>query len=575
MASLSTALAESGHLPAENHPRGDVVAAALAKALCDPCQRARYLDRDNRLTSYAFLDVAIWSASAYVITLSPDVLAFDLDHDDDVAKAHSLARKLREDGRPVLIVHSGRPGHMHLWAVVADAASRTHWIERAKARGLNPRRFMRPPGSPHRFGDIPPLPSDALDFLAGIGAERRRDDARPSHDYWLQTLRTGQCWQRRDTSPSNLLWLIAKGAAQSGWSFADYRQALADEDSAGGVGYRRRVAKSGWERADEWLERHVWRKAVAAAGPVPEGGGPDVALRLAEVDAAITAADWGGQTGATDRSVLEALLERARAWGVLSPNMSTREIAEVARVTQPTASRATQRLRISGWLALERRGGPGSVVDTRTGEIMPKSRLGTTWRLQVPRTLRPADIRVDAQDRITYVCTDGGCTEDDAIMRALDDVARRGGIGHNGGRVLVALRANGPMANADIAKTLCNDHVTAGRMGSIRRLMRKLTELQLVGKEGESWVVVNDLGAALTTAAANLDLTGKAASVKQQHEQDRIDYDDRVRYWGTRRGVRGAENHGVANLNQRVSQRRSNVAPRGGDGVQGDVGGQQ
>jgi DNA-binding transcriptional ArsR family regulator len=511
----------------------DSVAVALAAAVADPRHRAQYLDEDNWGTGeWDNVGVAARSGRAHMVTVADDVLAFDLDTDDHVAAAKSLIAKLRKDDRPVLLVPSGRAGHCHLWTVVADPQAREHWNARARARGISPRKVMRPPGSPHRSGLPIKLEIDALEFLAAAQIERTQrehDDDRHRPDFWLKTLRTGRCWLRDDTSLSNLVWIIANRAIEAGWSYSRLRAALADPDNAGGASFRAKAAKRGTEAAEEWLSQFVWPKAVRTAGQ-PSGSDrapfEDVQEQLAQVRAAVGRARWPGVAGATDRACLLVRIERAQSCGVRSVNMSDREVSEAAGVSRKTVGNSNRRLRAAGWLRLNQRGGWVADHDPQTGEIFDERSVGrraSVWSFAVPKQqVAEEDTHPPRPDPI-YAVRRGGCTDMGSSRGTLlADIRRWRGIGLNAPRVVEQLLNAGPMTVKEIATSL-----VLGERNLRDRLMPKLRDLGLVTlDDAYRWKLVDDFDAALESAAVDLGLLGKAAAVKVQHDRERADYDE-------------------------------------------------
>ena len=303
----------------------DPLMVELSMALADSGSAARYIDPANKSSSQDSIHRAAVSGLAYFITVRWDVLGFDLDTEAQVTSARGFAKVLVEDGRPVLLVPSGREGHAHLWAVIANREDAAHWRERARARGLRPRFTMRPPGAPHRWGAGVQLPLEAVEFLSAIRAERTDTDGRLDPD--LRMMHTGR-WVRipRDTSESNKLWLFALYAARKGWTFADYRNAVANPDNGGGARYQRDLFKRGFEATTGWLHRQVWAKAVDTVGRTPGGGGPELEAHLDAIDDAIAVANWTYRGGTTDRAVLKAIVARMRAWSTWTIGFSHRAV---------------------------------------------------------------------------------------------------------------------------------------------------------------------------------------------------------------------------------------------------------
>ena len=180
--------------------------------------------------------------------------------------------------------------------------------------------------------------------------------------------------------------------------------------------------------------------------------------------------------------------------------MSYRELAEAAPCGLRTVQRAIPRLKAAGWLYEADRGRGRTVTDESERHERADA---TRWRLRVERA--STDARLDHTGG-----TPRTRTELSVVMsRARLDACRWGGIGLNAPRVLDVLTERGPLDVRELAALLGMDR------GHLRaRLLKRLAEHGLVvrGPDGR-WSVVDDLTAALETAADALGLTGKADAV--------------------------------------------------------------
>lgn len=531
--------------------------AALAALVAHPTDpHARAIDAENRNAGrLPGIAEATDTGTAYMVNVAPDVLALDVDTDpDDHAarrSAEALADQLAADGWPVLRVASGRPGHLHLWAVIPDADA----LDRAKfaaiTAGWSPRAVMRPPGAPHRSG-LPALVLDDPAAFADAVEAARADEAAevPDRDRydWRRILRTGKLPASLDLVPPGVgagywrvLW-IAVGAARAGLTLDQLRAELADEANRGGVAYRRRLTRTAKSHADHWLDAYVWPKAASNARKRPEvpADATEARRQLDRIRAAVEATAWTGIGGATDRAVIVAILDRAHARGSLTPTMSLREIAEAAPCHRNTAKAATDRIRAAGWLLVAERGRGTTDLDA-DGSYRERANA-TRWRLRLPaeHRARTCDTEGTPPARTSLSGTSA---------RARLDACRWRGLGLNAPRVLDALDAYGPMTSRALADRL------GLSWGNLRyRLVPRMVALGLLVRTGDAFALADDLADALVDAAASFDLDGKADEVAAQHAEERAGYlDHRERTRADRERNRAAR---MASKRAAVTERR-------------------
>lgn len=496
-------------------PVPDLDRAVLAHLVAHPIKpRPFYIAQGNAHDGWAHdVDTAARSGRAYALTVAPDVLAWDLDTPAQVSAGHALVDELRRLDLPALLTPSGRPGHGHLWVIAPSATARADVRARARAHLLpDPRTTIRPPGAPHHTYPPPALPLAAAEFSRAVAALR---DAHRDAFEWRTVLASGRFprgWPG-ERSGSAMTWHICIRAIRSGVALDELRRMLADPAHRGGTTYRARLTRQGKQHGDHWLDHYVWPSAERAAG-VPSPAPADAAEAREQLDAlaaAIDAAPWRGQAGATDRSVLLALVRRGHARGSLTPTMSLRELAEAAPCVLSTVQRAIRRLEAAGWLYKADRGRGRTV--TANGEHH-ESADATRWRIRIERAATVARLEHTGG-------TPRARTELSVFTsRARLDACRWGGLGLNAPRVLDELTARGPLDVAALAGSL---ELNRGNLRA--RLLPRLASHGLVvrGPDGR-WSVVDDLTAALETAADALGLTGKADAVAAQHAAERAAY---------------------------------------------------
>ena len=493
-------------------PLPDLDRAALAELVAHPTNPRPFLiASDNERQAWADdVHTAARSGTAYALTVAPDVLAWDLDTDAHARAGHALAAELRRLDRPTLLTPSGRDGHLHLWAVVPDQSERARVRERGRAHGLpDPRRVMRPPGAPHRSGEIPEFLDCPAQFLHAAEAARAAAEANRGRLDWRELLATGK-WPRGwqgEGSGSAMVWHVCIGAARAGHGLDTVRRMLADETNRGGATYRGRLTRHGKQHGDYWLDRYVWPSALRRASVALPADAHEAREQLDALVAVIEATPWPGQAGATRRALLLAVIARGHKRGSLTPTMSYREMAEDAPCSFRTVVRHAPALVADGWLQKVEQGRGRTVIEN--GEHRERADA-TQWRIRIP-VARPVTTGGTPPARTSL---SGDST------RARLDACRWGALGLNVPRVLDELTARGPLDVTALAGALGLNR------GNLRaRLLPRLASHGLVtrGVDGR-WAVAHDLDAALSAAAEALGVTGKADAVAAQHAAERSGY---------------------------------------------------
>jgi hypothetical protein len=107
------------------------------------------------------------------------------------------------------------------------------------------------------------------------------------------------------------------------------------------------------EREVRSIARSIHKRQPCSTAP---DVGEHVHAALNQYESAVWAQPWKGMAGNTDRAVLLALVSHARTYGSMIPagirvSISFRQLALAAGCSFPTARKAAQRLRQSGWVA--------------------------------------------------------------------------------------------------------------------------------------------------------------------------------------------------------------------------------
>lgn len=355
---------------------------ALAKAVIRPGSRVFLLNADNTADAWVSLDTAVSSGRAFVIEVDVDVLAVDADSAESGAAAERLAQEMQRAELAPVVMASGRPGHRHVICRILDPDLRQLFADRARAASLDVRKAIRPPGAPHRLGLPvallePRAPQDAVAALA----PRDRDSASGSAPGAIskemrQLLLHGDIEQRRE-SRSEVVQSLALAFVDAGLDCDDLLRALLDGRNAGGDKVRELAAKRGLGHARRYV-RGSWKKAADFARRRPAiRDREDAIVALARIDAAIESSPWPGRSGAVDWSVVRAHLRVARRLHDLAPDVSDRELAELAGVHYQTVARSHRRLQHAGWLRRLRRHHDANAA---------------RWQLRLPRTRRDTSV---------------------------------------------------------------------------------------------------------------------------------------------------------------------------------------
>ncbi len=480
-------------------------AVRLARAIARPGARALLLTRDNAGDGWVPIEAAVAGGRAYAIEVRRDVLALDGDRPDAGEATAVIARALRARGLEPLVTPSGQPGRWHLWCRIAAVELRRRVAEEARRRGLDVRRCIRPPWSPHRLGlpAAPPAPGEVDAAVAALGPRRAHGRLSPAT---RRRLRHGD---PAAPSRSECDWSVALGYANAGRSADDLWRALMDERNAAGAKVRELAARRGLGEAHRYVGlRH--RRAASYVAAHPAIATPtDARGEILTIREEIALLPWPGRTGDTDRAVLEAEIDLRLELGRLQASVSERDLAERVGMTRPTVAAARHRLHDQGLL-----------------KRIPTDRRCTqahTWRLyRPPRALfghtdlhPPSGGRQGmAKNRASEVWRHG----------------RVGGLGRGCWRVWQLLDPEEPVAAVELA------HQLGVHPSTVRRRLINLAKVGLAERlehDGTWRAVERDLA----TVARELDVdedTGQpqveraAARQRERHDAERDAWEQEV-----------------------------------------------
>ncbi len=447
----------------------------------------------------------------FAVEVRPEVLALDADTRDLAEAACDIAGEMEQSGLEPVVVASGQPDRVHVLVVIDDAELREQWRHRAKNAGIDVRRTIRPPLSPHRLGlpgalVEPTSPDEALRRLqqpryAASGLRARQHLS----DKMLSLLRYGDTSQKFP-SRSEGIQAFATASVNAGLPFTYFRKVLLDPKNELGQKVRDqpdpdRYLRLSWRSAEKYVAEHPLE---------------DTRREARDTVAAIrrTAADHSWRR-VSDQAVLMALCNRAEAVGTVDAlDMSVRDIAVEADVDKSTVQRALTRLQDRGWLEQVRAG---------------RGLAASTWKLDTPSELLLQDAHTYSRGGVShvYASCNGSAVESVPEPRALTDLGADiwapDGLGKQSAGVLRCLLLHGPATTTELAQLLDVNRSTT------HRWTRPLLDEELIRKRDDKrWelaVTPDELEDHLQLLASRLGVAGRREDARARR-QDEID--DRV-----------------------------------------------
>ena len=316
------------------------------------------------------------TAATYAVEVAGDVLALDADSLQQSAwLREALAPELRALGFNPVLVASGRPDHLHLFCRLDSSQRVTDFgaLVFALPREQRPdwrklKEGIRPPGAPHREGLPVALVSpsswaEALDYLIdGRSVTRPRTDAEPGEvlKFMLDSL-SPNCRdaleapvaEKQYPTRSERLRAVLVGFGNAAYA-ADLLGRLPDLTPLllplllslpGGS----KLTDEDPKGAEKRLRRELVRVVKFVRSYPPERQEEKTQGIIGRVFADAMAKPWG-RSSATDRAVLQAVLNLAAAAGKTELHASERVLAARAGVARATAGRSLRRLAEAGWL---------------------------------------------------------------------------------------------------------------------------------------------------------------------------------------------------------------------------------
>ncbi|MFB8025910.1 MULTISPECIES: winged helix-turn-helix domain-containing protein [unclassified Streptomyces] len=318
-----------------------------------------------------------------------------------------------------------------------------------------------------------------------------------------------------------LTMALAVGASQQGraWQPADFHRALLYSATSGGTWARRLRERKGTEYAEGKLTGMLLkaREMVERQPAITcRQSGWEAVTRVREaVDSAVWRTKGGGDTDLKNLTVRLGLCERG---GGLDHDLSVRRQAELMGCAKQTAANSNERLRRTGWLALEV-SGAGSDQSSK-------------WRLKIPAWAG----EVSAAPGHPPAAGEGGAgtsvlpvhTDTKRLGRLVGhDAFHRYGHGTSGARLLTLLDATEGVSAKELRDTLGLHRTTVAR-----RLRELLTDGLVVELEGLFYLApalagpvgVTGDDQALDEAAVQRGTAGAGFRRRRRHAKERRDY---------------------------------------------------
>jgi predicted transcriptional regulator len=306
----------------------------------------------------------------------------------------ALAEELRHAGERPIVLASGGHGRVHVFCRLGP--DKSVWVRRCGELGLDVRRWIRPPMTPHRLRGRSSFisPTTARDAARDLAWRERSELPAKIWHAVKEGVPVG--------SRSQTILSVALSMVNHGWSFPQFENTL--------LSRKYKLSEKLYEMSPEGRNRYLrgrWEKAVERARLSPAiRFAQDGIAEVLRMRAVVWAADWPGRTDKRNRRVLHALLEIAIEAGGAACSFSHRQAAERSGYSRPTVDSALAELQREGWLKLNQRG---------------RGKRASDWRLRIPNV---------ARDLATSTVPSGGC-EASGIERVSpsQDAFRHSGLG--------------------------------------------------------------------------------------------------------------------------------------------------
>ncbi|MEU6362261.1 hypothetical protein [Streptomyces albidoflavus] len=257
----------------------------------------------------------------------------------------------------------------------------------------------------------------------------------------------------KDSHGHSVTAALATSAVRNGWSFAQYRDALLDGPSKGGVHARDVAHRKGYDKAAPYLQR-VWDHALTIVGESSISDRKDARADLIALRDRISSTAWRGRSPMRLR-VLLAHWRAAYKAGGRSYTLSYREAAEEAGCQLATAHRVTKWLQAK-WLRLMQSG---------------QGETGSSWYLRSGGPRRDDDSSQGDLDLEVL-----------GRLMGLDAFAHRG-LGTSSLKILAALSSSNDQDARDLQESASMSRATVYRHAKL------LTGFGFTEKVDEVWTL--------------------------------------------------------------------------------------
>ncbi|WGL51600.1 hypothetical protein P5P86_16755 [Nocardioides sp. BP30] len=479
------------------------MALAFAEAIAKN-GRALRIDAQNRPVAWTDIATAVRDGGAYAVEPRQGIVALDLDSDADWAWAQRVRAALPDAFR-VVLTHSGRRGHGHLWIIGAPGWGHQHIKSLIASHAEGDRRQVRsnatrPPLSPHRSEDaraelVEPDPTTALEWFKSAMPRALDEDTMR-----LLTTRDLEDLRRHHRKPARgvTLYTVACAAVHARWTFDDFRSTLEASHGVAVDKYREQPAESRLAYAEKlWTDAAAW---VRENPPTPSA--KLARAMLADLGRRISDHAWTARTGTTDRAVYTALIEIATEAARIDPTASVRQLADRSGVGKNAACTALSRLTNMGLIERpkQRSAAPGRA---------------TAVRLVAPLTTAEGYVPGDTSSSLKGVR--------ELLMSPSTDTL--GDLFTNGSGLGLPCRETWEALSDEFTKTrevlARRGHTT---IRTLRGHLNRLEQAGLAERSGQTWRRIVPSDEAAERLARLLGVMGKRHRRAELHERERTAY---------------------------------------------------